>query len=187
MRLEILRLHDRLLATTIYVTHDQMEAMTMASRIVVMKEGHIQQVGTPQEIYEEPVTMFVAGFMGSPGMNFLIGIYDHGTMTISDQAVIIPEIYHSYLLSYQGKTICLAIRPEDVHEQTISDELAVSVHIEYCEKLGYETLIHARMDQQKVIARIRSQTVMQENEQRTVYMDSKKIHFFDVETEGKII
>ena len=118
MRAEIAMLHQRLKTTTIYVTHDQTEAMTMATRLVVMKDGFIQQIGSPKEVYEYPENVFVGGFIGSPAMNFFAGVVGEGTFTIGDTTLSIPETQMSMLrsLGYIGKEAMIGIRPEHIEE-----------------------------------------------------------------------
>ena len=115
MRSEIIKLHERLNATTIYVTHDQTEAMTMASRIVVMKDGYIQQIGSPKEIYNTPANMFVANFVGAPAMNFIDGKYYNGRFEVDGKSFMVPKMFHDKLKNYEGKEVVLGIRPEDIH------------------------------------------------------------------------
>ncbi|MGL4382384.1 MAG: ABC transporter ATP-binding protein, partial [Bacilli bacterium] len=114
MRSEIIKLHERLATTTIYVTHDQTEAMTMATRIVVMKDGYIQQIGTPKEIYNDPANIFVAEFTGSPAMNILHGVFDGISFITGDIVIPIPKGRLKALEPYTGKEIVLGIRPENI-------------------------------------------------------------------------
>ena len=116
MRSEIVRIHEEVGATTIYVTHDQIEAMTMASRIVVMKDGFIQQIGEPNEIYRNPANMFVAGFIGTPAMNFLHGTVSNGYFIIDstqEKIMLTPE-QKELLKNYEGKRVVYGIRPENL-------------------------------------------------------------------------
>src|SRR5699024_11175792 len=118
MRGEIQKLHRHLQTTTIYVTHDQTEAMTMATRLVVMKDGMIQQVGTTKDVYDYPENVFVGGFIGSPAMNFLHGKYADGHFIIGDEKIVIPDEKKAALheQGYQNKDVILGIRPEDIYE-----------------------------------------------------------------------
>src|SRR5699024_8001822 len=131
MRAEIQKLHRRLQTTTIYVTHDQTEAMTMATRLVVMKDGVIQQVGTPKEIYDNPNNIFVGGFIGSPAMNFLEGTVADGKLQLGDISVDIPENKWKMLQDggYANKTVALGIRPEDVYDASAKPELDKATNI----------------------------------------------------------
>ena len=114
MRSEIIRLHEVLGATTIYVTHDQTEAMTMADRIVIMKDGYIQQVGTPEEIYNNPANKFVGGFIGAPAMNFILGTYKEGTFLVGEHVIKLSKEHIELLKGYEGQEIYLAARPETI-------------------------------------------------------------------------
>ena len=159
MRSEIVRIHEEVGATTIYVTHDQIEAMTMASRIVVMKDGFIQQIGKPNEIYRHPANMFVAGFIGTPAMNFLHGeVTDHDTFKIDDTKFEIRLTLDQQLLlkNYVGKRIVYGIRPENLIYEKMEhfDELKDYV-FEYtstgCELLGDIINVHGRIEENPVI------------------------------------
>src|SRR5690554_7790001 len=119
MRTEIIKLHDRIETTTIYVTHDQTEAMTMADRIVIMKDGYIQQIGSPKNVYDKPENMFVANFIGSPAMNFIYGKYAEGRFHVGDKSFVIPEMFLEELKEYNHKEVVLGIRPEDIHYEGI--------------------------------------------------------------------
>ena len=159
MRSEIVRIHEEVGATTIYVTHDQIEAMTMASRIVVMKDGFIQQIGKPNEIYRHPANMFVAGFIGTPAMNFLHGeVTDHDTFKIDDTKFEIRLTLDQQLLlkNYVGKRIVYGIRPENLIYEKMEhfDDLKDYV-FEYtstgCELLGDIINVHGRIEENPVI------------------------------------
>ena len=164
MRSEIIKLTERLGITTIYVTHDQIEAMTMASRIVVMKDGYIQQVGSPKEIYDYPDNIFVGGFIGTPPMNFLEGrVNDSGYFEIGEGPVIkvkIPEAKFALLkeLNYIRKPIVLGIRPEDVHDNRDDfnnyPEAVVKVKVDVAELLGAETIIYSDILGQNLVSKV---------------------------------
>ncbi len=191
MRAEIIKLHKRLDATTIYVTHDQTEAMTMASRIVVMKGGYIQQIGTPKEIYNNPANMFVASFVGAPATNFITGVYHDGRFTCEGLDVKIPEMYHDGLKAYNGKEIVLGIRPEDIHIEGIVKETfpdaQFAFKIDVAELLGHEYILHGNIGSQKVLAKVSSRVDSSNVENVTLAIDMTKVHFFDIATENKII
>ncbi len=147
MRSEISKLHHRLGTTTIYVTHDQTEAMTMASRLVVMKDGKIQQIGTPKEVYETPENIFVGGFIGSPAMNFFRGKLTETDFVIDNAAKIKVTEGKMKILREQGyvnKDIVLGIRPEDIHDELLfleaSQSTAFTTKIEVAELLGAESI-----------------------------------------------
>lgn len=191
MRSEIIKLHERIGATTIYVTHDQTEAMTMASRIVVMKGGYIQQIGTPKEIYNNPANMFVAGFVGSPATNFLKGKIDHKCFVINNQYVTLPEMYDHALEAYEGKDIIMGIRPEDLHGKGIVADTYPTAHfafdVEVNELLGHECILHGTLANQPLVAKVNARVEANPHQTIDLAMDLSKVHFFDPETEKSII
>lgn len=192
MRAEIAKLHRRLQTTTIYVTHDQTEAMTMATRIVVMKDGVIQQVGTPQEVYEKPENKFVGGFIGSPAMNFFSGRLQGGKFVIGDTAITVPEGEMKYLREqgYGGKELTLGIRPEDIHDEPLfldaSSGSKLSVHVDVSELTGAEIMIHSSVNGQNFVARFDSRSHIRPGDTIEVAFDMNKAHFFDNDTEKRI-
>lgn len=194
MRAEITKLTKRLEVTAIYVTHDQIEAMTMGDRIVVMKDGFIQQAASPDELYNHPVNIFVAGFIGSPSMNFVNG-------TLSDQGgvvrfkttgvdVVVPE-GRSQLLRDRGligKEVILGMRPEDLHEEPVfleaSPNSIVSANVEVAENLGHEILLYMNgVGNDTVIARVDGRSNVKEGAKLKLAIDMNKVHIFDKETE----
>jgi len=190
MRSEIIKLHERLATTTIYVTHDQTEAMTMASRIVVMRDGLIEQIGSPKEIYNTPNTVFVGGFTGSPAMNFLNGKIENGYFVVSTGKFKIPEGKMKALEGYEGKDIIFGIRPEDLS----NDPLVAEVHadakytatVEVSELLGHELIVYTSISDQKVIAKLDARTEVAMHDTIELAIDMNKCHFFDAETEQAI-
>lgn len=192
MRSEISKLHKRLGATTIYVTHDQTEAMTMADKIVVMKDGIVQQIGSPKEVYDSPDNVFVGGFMGSPAMNFLRGTLKNGFFVFGDQKLKIPEAKKQQLeqSGYNGKEVIFGIRPEDIHdEQIVIDsykDATVDLTIEVLELLGAETILYTKTGEQSLIARVDSRTNVETGQVIKLAFDMNKVHFFDAETELRI-
>ena len=187
MRSEIIKLHEALGATTIYVTHDQTEAMTMASRIVVMKLGRIQQIGTPIEIYNNPANLFVAGFIGSPAMNFLKVKFDAkaGTATCADGRVIkVPASVT------KGKEIpedvILGIRPEDIVpvEEGTKDSFEIEVNV--AELLGNEYYVHTEFGGVDLISKSPANKIISIHDKLHVAFKGEKIHFFDPVTENAI-
>jgi multiple sugar transport system ATP-binding protein len=192
MRTEITKLHQRLQTTTIYVTHDQTEAMTMATRLVVMKDGIIQQVGDPKEVYEHPENMFVASFIGSPGMNLIKGQLEDGLVRFGTVALIIPEQKMSLLrqLDYVGKAIILGIRPEDVYSEPFIKEennsSRLSVAIEVLELTGADTLLYTKIANQELVARLDSTIQCQPGEYLELKFDMNRVHFFDPNTQQRI-
>jgi multiple sugar transport system ATP-binding protein len=192
MRAEIQKLHKRLQTTTIYVTHDQTEAMTMATRLVVMKDGVIQQVGAPKEVYDNPNNVFVGGFIGSPAMNFLTGTIKDSDFVMGDVKVRIPEGKLKLLKEkgYTGKEIILGIRPEDIHDELVfiesTPDTKITASIEVAELMGAETYLYSKVADQDFIARIDSRSDIQGGETLDLALDMNKAHFFDAETEERI-
>jgi multiple sugar transport system ATP-binding protein len=192
MRSEIAKLHQRLETTTIYVTHDQTEAMTMATRLVVMKDGVIQQVGTPREVYEKPENIFVGGFIGSPAMNFIKGTLQDGKLVVGNISIGVPEGKMKVLRDqgYVGKEVILGIRPEDIHDEPLfieaSPNTKITAHVEVAELLGAESMIYSNINGQEFVARIDARTEIKPGHQLDLALDMNKAHFFDIETEKRI-
>ncbi|WP_102348401.1 ABC transporter ATP-binding protein [Bacillus sp. Marseille-P3661] len=192
MRSEITKLHQRLQTTTIYVTHDQTEAMTMASRIVIMKDGVIQQVGTPKEVYDNPENVFVGGFIGSPAMNFFKGVIDGHFFKIGNVEIKIPEDRLKTLKSrgYLNTEVILGIRPEHFHDRLsfleTSPETKINVKIEVAELLGAEFYLYSNIAGQDFVARVDAHSDVRNGQDLQLALDMKKAHFFDAETELKI-
>lgn len=197
MRTEITKLHRRIGSTTIYVTHDQTEAMTMATRIVVMCDGRIQQVGTPEEIYTHPVNVFVGGFIGTPPMNFIRGTVDDKgvfTTTGGNYKLQIPAGKVEILKKdgYIGKEVILGIRPEDIYDekaeivfQTYPDAV-VELPVDVSELLGADTNIYTTMDGYPVTASVDARDDLTIGSKVKLAFDMNKCHFFDTETEQVI-
>ena len=213
MRTEISKLHTRLATTFIYVTHDQIEAMTMGTRIVVMKDGFMQQVDTPQNLYDYPVNLFVASFIGTPQMNF----FKESTLTsengkiyvsfVGDNKILLPKSVAARIKNVNeyldtGKPITLGVRPEDIHQdQTFianSPDTVVNARIEVIEKLGAETQIYCELDHEgksssvidsstQMIAKISSRAVVALNDVIELAFDANHIHMFDGETEASLL
>jgi multiple sugar transport system ATP-binding protein len=192
MRAEIAKLHQRLGTTTIYVTHDQTEAMTMATRLVVMKDGVIQQVGTPKEVYEKPENIFVGGFIGSPAMNFLKGVLQDGVFVIGDVKIAVPEGKMKVLREqgYVGKEVILGIRPEDFHDEPVfieaSQNTKITAHVEVAELMGAEIMVYSQINGQEFVARVDARTEIKPGQTVELALDMNKAHFFDVNTELRI-
>jgi multiple sugar transport system ATP-binding protein len=196
MRSEIIKLTERLGITTIYVTHDQVEAMTMASRIVVMKDGYIQQVGSPKEIYDYPDNIFVGGFIGTPPMNFLEGrVNDQGYFEIGDGPVVkikVPEDKFAMLkeLKYIRKPIVLGIRPENIYDDRADfnayPEAVVKVKVDVAELLGAETIIYSDLLGQNLVSKVGARIDIHMGSDIELALDMNKAHFFDPETENRI-
>ena len=193
MRTEISKLHQRLGATIIYVTHDQTEAMTLGTRIVVMKDGVVQQVDTPQHLYEQPGNLFVAGFMGSPQMNFLDAqIAEKGgdlIAKVGEYDIVIPAAKAKVLKDggYVGKTVVLGIRPEDIHDSQMFIEASPSVPmtstVKVYELLGAEVFLYFDVNGTQVTARVDPRTNSKTGDTIKFAFDMEKSHFFDKETE----
>jgi multiple sugar transport system ATP-binding protein len=194
MRGELTKLHKRLGGTTIYVTHDQIEAMTMASRIVVMKDGRVQQVGAPRDIYSTPANVFVGGFIGTPPMNFLHGhLKDDGTFVSSkgNYTLRIPEgkLRIPRELGYENRDVILGIRPENIYDERNELMMAtwpngvVDITVEMSELLGAETNIYTAIDGDPVIAAVSSRDDLAPGQPLKLVIDMNQIHFFDEETE----
>lgn len=194
MRAEIIKLAKRLETTVIYVTHDQIEAMTMGDRIVVMKDGIIQQAATPDELYSSPVNIFVAGFIGAPSMNFLNGTLSesNGDLRFKSSGidVAIPEGRAKSLRDkgYTGKEVILGIRPEDLHEEAIfleaSPNSIINAHIEVSENLGHEMFLYLNgVGSENLIARVDGRSGLKEGNNVKLALDMNKIHIFDKESE----
>ena len=193
MRIEISKIHQRLGATIIYVTHDQTEAMTLGTRIVVMKDGVVQQVDTPQHLYEQPGNLFVAGFIGSPQMNFLDAqIAEKGgdlIAKVGEYDIVIPAAKAKVLKDggYVGKTVVLGIRPEDIHDSQMFIEASPSVPmtstVKVYELLGAEVFLYFDVNGTQVTARVDPRTNSKTGDTIKFAFDMEKSHFFDKETE----
>ena len=213
MRTEISKLHTRLATTFIYVTHDQIEAMTMGTRIVVMKDGFMQQVDTPQNLYDYPINLFVASFIGTPQMNF----FKDSTLTsengkvyvnfVGGNKILLPESMRARIKNLNeyldtDKKITLGVRPEDIHQDQLfisnSPETVVSARIEVIEKLGAETQIYCELDFEdkessvidnstQMIAKISSRAIVEKSQIIELAFDAHHIHMFDAVTEASIL
>ena len=213
MRTEISKLHVRLATTFIYVTHDQIEAMTMGTRIVVMKDGFMQQVDTPQNLYDYPINLFVASFIGTPQMNF----FKESTLTskkgkvyvnfVGNNTIALPKAVASRIKNIEeyldtGKKVTLGVRPEDIHQDQMfisnSPDTVVKARVEVIEKLGAETQIYCELDHEakessvvdnstQMIAKISSRAVVALKDVIELAFDARHIHMFDGETEATLL
>ena len=190
MRSEIIKLHERLATTTIYVTHDQTEAMTMASRIVVMRDGLIEQIGTPKEIYNTPDTVFVGGFTGSPAMNFLNGKIENGFFVLPTAKFKIPEGKMKTLAGYEGKDVIFGIRPEDLSNDPVIAETYAdakfTAQVDVSELLGHELLVATTIGEQRLTAKLDARNEVAMHDSIDLVVNMNKCHFFDAETERAI-
>jgi multiple sugar transport system ATP-binding protein len=189
MRTEIKKLHQRIGATTIYVTHDQVEAMTLAERIVVLSGGNIMQVGTPDEIYNRPASKFVAGFTGSPPMNFLsaaVALVDGKACVAlgsSAQQLVMPAD-QSYYQTLAGRAVTFGIRPEDIHlEKTGPNDVKLVAKVVVLEPLGAETLVTLACEGGELIARLPPNLPFSAGEPTSVWVNMDKCHLFDKDTQ----
>ena len=192
MRTEIAKLHQRLGTTIIYVTHDQTEAMTLGTRIVVMKDGIVQQVDTPQNLYDAPCNLFVAGFMGSPQMNFMDAVVEikgeTAYLKIADQSIELPPAKSKKMVEggYNGKTVTFGIRPEDVDDSEMFVNTAKAVFestVNVYELLGAEVYLYFDLEGFPITARVDSRTTARPGDKVKFGFDVEKIHVFDKETE----
>lgn len=196
MRIEISKLHQRLETTIIYVTHDQTEAMTLGTRIVVMKDGIVQQVDSPQNLYNKPDNKFVAGFIGSPQMNLVDAKLQKSgndvTVTFGGNTIILPEGKVKQLdPSYIGKDIVFGIRPEDMHDEEAflanSPNSIMSAEIKVYEMLGAEVFLYFDVDGVSFTARVNPRSTARPGDTIKLALDMTKIHIFDKETELVIL
>lgn len=188
MRLEIKKLHKQFNITSIYVTHDQMEAMTLADKLVVLNKGSVEQIGAPLKVYQEPASKFVAGFIGSPPMNFLNAtIGENGKMVIIDHNIAlplgrnIPEIYY-------GKPIILGIRPENIIEAAETDPVSFNFNIDLWESLGSDTLVYGNIspDKKNLTVRLSGKWQAAGRKQLNMSIKANSLHFFDTITGKRI-
>ena len=192
MRTEIIKLHQKLDTTFVYVTHDQTEAMTMGDRIVVMKGGEIQQADTPQTLYDHPCNLFVAGFIGSPQMNFMdaeLGRDADGyKLTFADQSLHFAG--SDALSEYVGKTVVFGIRPENLHTSgekfTQNAAHTLTMHVDIAELMGAEIYAHCTCDGTSVTVRTPSGEPIHAGDTITAAVDMSRIHLFDKQTERAI-
>jgi multiple sugar transport system ATP-binding protein len=192
MRVELKKLHDRLRTTIIYVTHDQVEAMTMGDRIVVMKDGLKQQVGAPLELYFRPANKFVAGFIGSPAMNFMEGelLSEQGGFFFQTKVfkLRIPEDKAAKLKGYPEKRVIFGIRPEDLPEAPCSVVgETFDVLVEVMEPLGSEVYLDVKAGDQSLIARAEPQTKAKPHANLCLRPASENMHFFDIRNERALL
>lgn len=202
MRTEISKIHKQLGTTFIYVTHDQTEAMTMGDRIVCMKDGWVMQIDTPQKMYDEPANKFVAGFLGSPTMNFIDSTlkyereYDQFIVEFGSAKrkfeIIVPESkVNSKLQNYVGKEIILGVRPENLHDEEMYLSNAttgiVECNVEITEMMGAEIYLYLNCEGIPLTARVSSRSTVRSGDVIQIAIDPNRIHIFDKETEETIV
>jgi len=194
MRLELKKLHTRLQSTMIYVTHDQVEALTMGSRIVVMKDGVVQQVAAPVEIYDRPINKFVASFIGSPPMNFFSGrlIKKDSNIYFETNGWKVKTVgeQSSELTKCVDKEVTMGLRPEDIYDklfaQNASPDFTVTSTVDVVEPMGAEIYLHLNAGKTAYVARVNSHDTAQTNQDLEMVFDMSKAHFFDAATEQAI-
>ncbi|KPL17029.1 MAG: hypothetical protein AMS23_01175 [Bacteroides sp. SM1_62] len=186
MRIEIAKLHKRLNATVVYVTHDQVEAMTLGERIVIIDKGEIQQIDTPSNLYANPANLFVAGFIGTPPMNFI-----HGKVIQANDGILFTDNSQKFkvnlpsnhlLMKYIEKEVVLGIRSEDIYYQAgeSKNEFAVlSSEIKFVEKLGHEIYAYLQLQDQQIISRLKYDAEIMKGRVTDFYFDIRKMYFFD--------
>ena len=197
MRTELTKIHKRVGTTFVYVTHDQVEAMTMATRIVVMKDGFIQQVDTPQNLYDKPVNMFVAGFIGTPQMNFINAVLEKkdgkAYVSFEGHSLCIPESKANdpALDEYYGKEVVIGIRPECIHDEEIFmekfSENVIEVDVDVTELMGAEIYLYLTTGEQAMTARVSSRSQARAGDKIKVAIEAERIHIFDKDTQKCLV
>jgi len=192
MRVELKKLHERLGTTAIYVTHDQVEAMTLGDRVVVMADGRVQQVGDPLELYNQPANRFVAGFIGSPAMNFAtvrLG-QENGALWAESEGIRfkIPAAMNARLGPSVGKELTFGIRPEDMWPAADGEaaELGVDAVVEVVERLGSEILLDVAVGATTMVAAVEPTVTAKVHERLRLALNPDRLHFFDLETEAAV-
>src|SRR5471030_541163 len=192
MRVELKKLHERLAVTSVYVTHDQVEAMTLGDRVVVMKDGIVQQVGEPLELYNRPANRFVAGFIGSPAMNFAdVTLADGNGRVIAEAQglkICLPDALASRARSKSGRKATLGIRPEDIRVATAGDSAdhCFEDEVEVVEQLGSEILLDTRVGPALMAASIDPESKVRAHDRLRLVLNPARLHLFDAETEAAI-
>ncbi len=197
MRTELTKIHNKVGTTFVYVTHDQVEAMTMATRIVVMKDGFIQQVDTPQNLYDKPVNMFVAGFIGTPQMNFINAVLDKKDdgvyLTFEGHSLKLPaeKANDPAIADYIGKEVVAGIRPECIHDEPIylstMAENVIDVDVDVTELMGAEIYLYLSVGEQNMTARVSSRSQARAGDKISVAIEVSRVHLFDKDTQQYII
>ena len=191
MRAELGKLHQQLETTIIYVTHDQIEAMTLADRIVIMNEGAIMQIGSPMAVYKKPNNLFVAGFIGSPAMNFLkVNLIDQeGALVVTGENLVlkVPDHLHKRFLTAKGRNLIFGIRPEHIYDQALKGAFpggeTLKAIIEVVEPIGSEVIVLAQCGSTEVTARVGPETQVEPQMTVELIFDMNQMHLFDEDTQ----
>ena len=191
MRAEISTLQRRLQTTTVYVTHDQVEAMTMGDRMAVMSKGELQQVGTPLEVYEQPANLFVASFIGTPPMNFVPATLTDGGTTVSASGfkMPVPAPFRAAAAGRDGLKVVLGIRPENVREVSRDgggETVQVAAKVEFVEPLGHEVIVHGRVGDELIVAKVDPHRSPQIGAPVQLVIEADAAHLFDAATEKRL-
>ena len=186
MRSEITQIHRETGATTIYVTHDQTEAMTMADRIVCMKDGYVQQIGTPKELYFDPVNVFVAGFIGEPPMNFIRTKVQNGHVNIGGNDLDLKPHFGSKLSKYEGKEVVFGFRPESIELKKGENSYEIDCTVELTEMLGDNTNVYINIGDEKAILKVDPHDTPELDAPLSFFIPYESIYLFDGETENVI-
>ncbi|HEY0515242.1 MAG TPA: sn-glycerol-3-phosphate ABC transporter ATP-binding protein UgpC [Thermoanaerobaculia bacterium] len=191
MRAEISTLQKRLQTTTVYVTHDQIEAMTMGDRIAVMNKGELQQVGTPLEVYDQPATLFVASFIGTPPMNFLPSTLAGGGATVvaSGFRMPVPEAFRAAAAGHDGMKVILGLRPENIREASRDGgggTVPVTARVEFVEPLGHEVIVHGRVGDDLLVAKVDPHRSPKMGDTISLVVETDAAHLFDAATEKRL-
>jgi multiple sugar transport system ATP-binding protein len=189
MRVEIKRLHAQVPTTSVFVTHDQVEAMTLGDRVVVMRDGRVQQVGTPLTVYARPVNRFVAGFIGAPAMNFVeVAVGEGNRVSAPDLDLVVSEPSAAALERYRGRTVVLGMRPEHLVLGEGAAGRSFEVVVEVVEQLGSEILLEARLGATRItVARVLAEAPVAPGDRVRLSVPPGRLHFFDPETEAAIV
>ncbi|MFA5478637.1 MAG: sn-glycerol-3-phosphate ABC transporter ATP-binding protein UgpC [Candidatus Muiribacteriota bacterium] len=194
MRAEIIKLHRKLNSTIIYVTHDQIEALTMGDRIAIFNNGIIQQVDTPDAVYSKPVNMFVASFIGSPSMNFFEGVWDGNSVVVSENLKIPVFNKPASLEQYKDKKIVLGIRPEHIYTPDSSmakvlehsDADILNAAVDVIEPMGNEKHCNLKLNEKPMVVRLEPDVPVEYGKPVKVFFNRNKLHFFDIATQKRI-
>jgi multiple sugar transport system ATP-binding protein len=191
MRAEITKLQQRLQTTCIYVTHDQVEAMTMGHRIAVMKDGKLQQVGTPLEVYENPANLFVANFIGTPPMNFIRATLAEGGSVLATGKfnLPLPQSLRRLTAGKDGRSVIAGIRPENILDPSRGGQgetHRLSGEVEIVETVGYEVIVHVRVGDELMVAKLDPHRAPRMGDPIELVVELEALHLFDAETERRL-